>query len=107
MPDTVNNAAAIAGAIGGLKAEVKALGKTTAEGFDGINDRLDLQNGRLRAVENTTAKLGVSTVTTGACEIIRGACSKARAAGARAFLIPSAVGIVVAVVAVLLGKLLG
>jgi len=99
--------AGIAGAIGGLKAEVSALGKTTAEGFEGLNHRLDQQNGRLRTVEGKATEIAATSRTAATCETIRAACLKDRTKSARTFLVSSSVGIAVAIVSVIISKLVG
>lgn len=114
MPESKIDVAAIAGAIGGLKAEVKSLRETMSSGFDGVNRRLDRQNGRIGTVENATTKIAATMVTTKICEKIRKTCDVARdgaerirGANWRAFVIPSAVGLTVALGTILIGKLAG
>jgi hypothetical protein len=72
-----------------LTAAVDALKDTTTSGFKGINDRLDLQNGRLRNVEHDTVDIRARMVTTKVCEAIR----KTTSAAWRAYLIPVAVAL--------------
>ena len=114
MPESKIDVAAIAGAIGGLKAEVKSLRETMSSGFAGVNGRLDRQNGRIGTVEHAATKIAATMVTTKACEGIRSACELARegadrvrSANWRAFVIPSAVGLTVALGTILIGKLAG
>lgn len=105
--DASLDAAKVAGELGGLKAAVTALGETTKRGFEELGDRLESQNGRLRAVEERTTQIGAKMVTGGACERTRRACDLARGAGWRAFAIPTAVGVVVAIVSIALARLAG
>lgn len=114
MPDSKLDVAAIAGAIGGLKAEVKSLRETTSSGFAGVNGRLDRQNGRIGALENTTTKIAATMVTTKICEGLRDArdlvldgAERARTANWRAYVVPSAVGLTVAIGTVLIVRLAG
>jgi hypothetical protein len=99
--------ARIAGAIGGLKAVGAGLAQTTASGFAGINRRLDHQNGRLRHVEKTATTLTAKMMTTKMCEGFRSRCAAARAAGWRSFVIPTGVGLLVALGTVLIARLAG
>ncbi len=112
MGDTNIDAAAIAGAIGGLKAEVKSLRETTSSGFAGVNSRLDRQNGRIRTLESATTKICATMVTTKICQklrdardLVRDRAERARTANWRAYVVPSAVGLTVALGAVLIAKL--
>jgi len=106
--------AAIAGAIGGLKAEVKSLRETTSSGFAGVNGRLDRANGRIGTVENAATKVFATMVTTKSCETIRGACELARdgadrlrTANWRTYVVPTAVGVTVAAATIFIAKIAG
>lgn len=114
MPDKTLDVAAIAGAIGGLKAEVKSLRETTSSGFEGVIRRLDRANGRIGTVENAATRIGATMVTTKSCEKTRAACELARdgaerirGANWRAYVVPSAVGLTVAFGTLLIAKLAG
>lgn len=114
MPDDKLDVTAIAEAIGGLKAEVKSLGKTTSSGFAGVNGRLDRQNGRIGILETATTKIAATMVTTKICEglrdardFVRSGAERARTANWRAYVVPSAVGLTVAFGTVLIVKLAG
>ena len=114
MPDSKLDVAAIAGAIGGLKAEVKSLRETTSSGFAGVNRRLDRANGRIGTVENATTKIIATMVTTKVCEglrdardLVRDGAERARTANWRAYVVPSAVGLTVAIGTVLIVRLAG
>lgn len=76
-----------------LTAAVDSLNTTTASGFDTIRDRLDIQNGRLRSVENDTVDIKARMVTTTVCESIRNRLAKTTTAAWRAYLIPVAVAL--------------
>jgi len=86
-----------------LAAAVESLDKTTANGFETVKDRLDIQNGRLRSVENDTVDIKARMVTTTVCEGIRNRLAKTTSAAWRAYLIPVAV----ALTAVGLSRLFG
>jgi septation ring formation regulator EzrA len=92
-------------AIGSLQGEVASLARTTETGFSEVKERLDRQNGRLRAAENESTKIRATMVSLRACQKIREACEIARGASRRLFWIPVAVGVVCSLVAVTVAKL--
>lgn len=114
MPESEIDVAAIAGAIGGLKAEVKSLRETTSSGFAGVNRRLDRQNDRIGTVESATTKIAATMVTTKICEGLRDVrdlalnrAERLRSANWRSYVVPSAVGVTVAAATILIAKLTG
>ncbi len=86
-----------------LTAAVESLDKTTASGFETVKDRLDIQNGRLRSVENDTIEIRARMVTTKVCEAIRNRLAKTTSAAWRAYLIPVAVALTAVVATRLFG----
>jgi len=90
-------------AVAALTATVKALNDTTANGFEALTQRLDTQNGRLRAVENTATEVRAKMVTTKVCEAFRSGMAKAQGAAWRSYLVPVAVSFTT----ILLMKVLG
>lgn len=99
--------AGIAGAIGGLQAEVAGLTRTTSEGFEGVNARLDRQNGRIGTVEHSATRIEATMVTTAACEKKRARAERTRSANWRAYVVPVAVGLSVALGTILLTRIAG
>jgi len=87
-------------AIGALEGEVRSLVETTKSGFKGINERLDMQNGRLRKVEQDSTIV----MTIPVCEKIRKDSGHARRSAWLNYLIPTAVGLTVLGITQLMGR---
>lgn len=85
-------------AVASLTAAVDALKDTTTSGFDGVNERLDLQNGRLRTVESESVAIRSTMVTTKSCERIRNGLAAIRGATWKSYIIPVAVAVTVLVI---------
>ena len=90
-------------AVAGLTAAVDALKDATTSGFSGVNDRLDLQNGRLRVVETETTAIRSTMVTTTVCERIRNRVASVRGATWKSYIVPVAVAVTVLVITKLAG----
>lgn len=91
-------------AVAGMQAELHSLRETTSSGFDGLNERLDTQNGRLRKVELAAERLTSTVVTSKICEKIRARCAAARSAGWKMYLIPVAASLTVVLIMKLVGS---
>lgn len=90
-------------AVASLTVAVDALKDATTSGFSGVNDRLDLQNGRLRAVESESVAIRSTMVTTKSCERIRNGLAAIRGATWKSYVVPVSVAVTVLVITKFLG----
>jgi hypothetical protein len=90
-------------ALAAINATMKGLQKTTGEGFTALSTRLDLQNGRLRTVENDVTDVRARMVSIKGCEKLRGKIASTVSESWKRFLIPVAVAVAVLIITKLAG----